>query len=142
MRTEEPTKPIVAQLVPDSEQRRSPGKPQLHKAPRAGRSLWTRPAILIGLLAGGLSAGVVMLMLVGIIMIGISAGGNRSSVPGYDDPYSKYSSYGDYGALGPGEFQGEARIGGAPMTSGTFDNSGSGAHVIGVDGEVLTLPPY
>ena len=40
------------------------------------------------------------------------------------------------------EWAGEAEIGGMPMTSGTFDPSGEGAHVFAVDGEVLDLPPY
>lgn len=44
--------------------------------------------------------------------------------------------------LSGNEFSGEARIGGMPMTSGTWDTSGGGNHVISVGGEVLNLPPY
>ncbi len=40
-------------------------------------------------------------------------------------------------------WSGEANLGGYwPMTSGTWDTSGGGNHVISVDGEVLNLPPY
>ena len=44
--------------------------------------------------------------------------------------------------LSGNEWEGEARIGGMPMTSGTWDTSGEGNHVISVGGKVLNLPPY
>jgi len=44
--------------------------------------------------------------------------------------------------LSGNEWSGEARVGGMPMTSGTWDTSGGGNHVISVDGQVLNLPPY
>ncbi|MEN0066479.1 MAG: hypothetical protein AAGA48_30360 [Myxococcota bacterium] len=57
---------------------------------------------------------------------GMASGGNGGS------PADKW--------LSGNEWSGEARIGGMPMTSGTWDTSGGGNHVISVDGEVLTLP--
>lgn len=42
--------------------------------------------------------------------------------------------------LSGAEWSGEASIGGGSMSSGTWDRSGGGNHVISLDGEVLTLP--